>query len=277
MNAPVISSPSNPLIKEILKIKSGKKGEREGRCIIEGPHLIEMALSSQAVIERVLFTAEFLARQDGRRLLRSLLRKVPAGGIVEVSAPVINRLSDTETPQGILAVVIFDTAVPEGLAFGNHPLVVICDGIQDPGNLGSLIRVSDAAGADAVFILPGTCNPYLPKVIRSTAGSIFHIPLIPVSPEACVDFLRTHHIPLAIADVRGAVSLFDADLTGPLALAFGSEARGAGRVLREKADVLLKIPIVGKAESLNVAMAASICLYETVRQRVAPHCKPGRK
>ena len=166
MNAPVISSPSNPLIKEILKIKSGEKGEREGRCIIEGPHLIEMALSSQAVIERVLFTAEFLARQDGRRLLRSLLRKVPAGGIVEVSAPVINRLSDTETPQGILAVVIFDTAVPEGLAFGNHPLVVICDGIQDPGNLGSLIRVSDAAGADAVFILPGTCNPYLPKVIR---------------------------------------------------------------------------------------------------------------
>ena len=277
MKASVISSPSNPLVKEILKIKAGKKTGQEGRCIIEGPHLIEMALSSQAAIERVLFIAEFLARRDGRRLLRSLMGKVPAGGIIEMSGSVIDRLSDTETPQGILAVVVFGATAPEDLIIGDSPLVVICDGIQDPGNLGSLIRVSDAAGANAVFILPGTCNPYLPKVIRSTAGSIFHIPLVPIGPEACVDFLRTHHIPLAIADVRGAVSLFDADLTGPLALAFGSEARGAGRVLREKADVLLKIPIVGKAESLNVAMAASICLYEAVRQRTAPLCKPGRK
>ncbi|MBI3592373.1 MAG: RNA methyltransferase [Nitrospirae bacterium] len=116
-------------------------------------------------------------------------------------------------------------------------------------------------------MLPGTCDLFSPKAIRATAGSLFNIPVVCSEPDALTDYLESHKIKLYAADVHAQASLYESDLRQPVAIVFGNEAHGVSKPLLQKADSLLKIPIIGKAESLNVAMSASICLYEAVRQR----------
>ncbi len=274
MRPVTITSPANPLIKRALALKDKPGGVPEGAFLVEGPHLLEMVLSSPAKLLRVFFTGEFGRKQEGQRLIRRVRNTIslsspeaPEPTLVEVSEQVFARLSDTHTPQGVLAVVSLAPAALSELTLGTPPTLVLCDGIQDPGNLGALIRVADSAGADAIVILPGTCNPYNQKVIRSTAGSLFNVPVIRETAEGLLDWLLVQDILLLATDIHGAVPIFDVDLTIPLALAFGGEAHGVSEAVRKAADHLIRIPILGKAESLNVAMSASVCLYETVRQR----------
>ena len=155
----------------------------------------------------------------------------------------------------------------EKLPLKDRGLIVVIDGIQDPGNLGAIIRTSDASGADAVVILPGTCNTFMAKVIRSTAGSIFNVPVVHTTPDEFLGWILQKKIKLIVASVDAERSVHETDLNVPLALAFGNEAHGVSKKLRESADMFLKIPMPGKAESLNVAISAAICLYEAVRQR----------
>jgi TrmH family RNA methyltransferase len=148
-------------------------------------------------------------------------------------------------------------------------LLVVIDGIRDPGNLGTIIRTSDAAGVDAVIVLPGTCDAFMPKAVRSTAGSIFNIPLVYPETDELMGWLRERSIRTLVADVNATLSLYEADLSRSLAFVFGNEAMGVHEKLRCEADARVKIPLSGKAESLNVAISAAICLYEAVRQRSA--------
>ncbi|BCB96726.1 RNA methyltransferase TrmH [Dissulfurispira thermophila] len=267
-----ITSPVNAIIKEALKIKQKYARYRHEAFFIEGPHLIEMAVASPHVeIKRVFFTEEFSNKKEGQRLLRLIISSIkcqpPRDIFIRVSEQVLNKLSDTETPQGIAAVMSCKIARLDGISFKEVPFLVVCDGIQDPGNLGTIIRVSDAAGADAVIILPNTCDAFMPKAIRATAGSLFNIPIIYSGLETLFDFIESKNISLYAADVHAQMSIYEFDFKLPVAIAFGNEAHGVSEVLLKRAKGL-KIPILGKAESLNVAMAASVCLYEVVRQRI---------
>ena len=150
---------------------------------------------------------------------------------------------------------------------GTSPLLVVSDGIQDPGNLGTIIRTADAAGADGVVILPGTCDVYMQKTIRATAGSLFNIPVTHAAVDELLDWLRAHKINLAVTASGAEKSFFEADLNKPVAFVFGNEAQGVQEDLKRAADMVLSVPIYGKAESLNVAASAAVCLYEAVRQR----------
>ncbi len=262
-----ITSHLNPLIKETLRIKTKHAIYRHEAFLIEGPHLVEMALlSKNAAIKKIFFTPEFAHGKDGQSLLR-LVDKSDAH-FIETTENILSRLSDTESPQGIVAAVSYKRIGLKEIVFRGTPFLVICDEIQDPGNLGTIIRTSDAAGADAVIIMPNTCDPFMPKALRSTAGSIFNVPVVYSDMSELSGYCETRGIDLYVADMRSNLSVYDADLKKPLAVVFGNEARGASETLRKKAKQSIMIPIVGKAESLNVAMAASICLYETVRQRM---------
>ncbi len=271
-----ITSPSNPLIRDIVRIK--QKPARHNAFLIEGPHLIGMAAASpHVVIGKVLFTEGFASKKQGRRLLRLIThtavmqrgREVAslAASFFEISENILHKLADTESPQGIVAVASYSPAKLEEIEFKGAPFLAVCDGIQDPGNLGTIIRVADAAGADAAVILPGTCDIFNPKAVRSTTGSLFNIPIVYSAYDALAGYLDTRGIKLYLTDVRAEPALYESDLRQPVALAFGGEARGAGASLLEKAHALIKIPIIGRAESLNVAAAAAVCLYEVVRQR----------
>ncbi|MBI4681473.1 MAG: RNA methyltransferase [Nitrospirae bacterium] len=286
MNYTKITSISNPKIKQALDIKNKRSKYRHNAFIIEGPNLIEMALASGYQIEEIFFTSKFSSRKDGQGLLRQLAKKSVeinppsppfskgvgggfSGEIFEVTEQILNKLSDTETSQGIIAIASYKPKSLAEISFRSIPLIVIADGIQDPGNLGTIIRTSDAAGVDAVIILTGTCDLFMQKTLRATAGSIFNIPIVFAGADELIEWLKTKKIGLIATTLNTKISIFDSNLKKPLAFVFGSEAHGVSNVIKKNADLTLKIPILGKAESLNVSSAASVCLYEAVRQRIS--------
>jgi TrmH family RNA methyltransferase len=265
MNYTKISSLSNQKIKELLDIKRRKGRDKHSPFLIEGPHLIEMALNSGSQINDVLFSASFSSKENEQQFLKRLSKHTK--NIFEVSEHIIARLADTETTQGIIAVAVCRSLSLEDLRPVSPALLVVIDGVQDPGNLGTIIRTSDAVAADAVILLPGTCDAFMQKTVRSTAGSIFNIPVIDSDLQALLQWLRLNKIKLAVASLDADKTIFEERLEGPLAFVFGNEAHGVCKEMIRAADLLLKVPIYGHAESLNVASAAAVCLYEALRQR----------
>ncbi|MBT9538189.1 MAG: RNA methyltransferase [Nitrospirae bacterium] len=262
-----ITSASNPKIKEALDIKNKRSKYKHAAFIVEGPHLIEMALASGNKISTAFFTDSFRAKKDGQKILREIKKKTDE--IFQVTEQIMHKLADTETPQGIIAIASYDTKSLEEIKFKSTPLIVAIDGVQEPGNLGTIIRTSDAAGADAVVILKGTCDVFMQKTIRATAGSIFNIPIIYSSTDKFIDWLKSNGVMLLATALGSDKSIFDAGLKKPIAFVFGNEAHGVSNEIKRKADLILKIPIYGKAESLNVSASAAVCLYEAVRQRLS--------
>lgn len=260
-----ITSASNPKIKEALDIKNKRSKYKHAAFIVEGPHLIEMALASGHQIKEVFFTSAFSAKKDGQKILREIRKKTDE--LFEVTEQIMHKLADTETPQGIIATASYAEKNLEEIRFKSVPLIVAVDGVQEPGNLGAIIRTSDAAGADAVIILKGTCDVFMQKTIRATAGSIFNIPIIYAGTDKFLEWLKSNGIMLIATALDSDKSIFDTGLKKPIAFVFGNEAHGVSNEIKRKADLILKIPIYGKAESLNVSASAAVCLYEAVRQR----------
>jgi TrmH family RNA methyltransferase len=244
MNYSRITSSSNPKIKEVMDIKRRKSRAEHASFIIEGPHLVAMALAADTSISEVFFTEDFGKKEEGQRTLRQLSKCTDR--IYEVADHLLHKLAETETPQGILAVATHSPLPLNGLRLRDNPLLVVSDGIQDPGNLGTIIRTADAAGADGVVILPGTCDAYMQKTIRATAGSLFNIPVIHTTADEFLDWLRKHKIHLAVTATDAAYSFFEADLGRPVALVFGNEAHGVQEDLKRAADMVLRIPISGR-------------------------------
>lgn len=260
-----ITSLSNHKIKTAVEIQKKRGSFKNTAFFLEGPRLIESALASGSTIKQAFFTASFAAGKNSRLLLQKL-----SGSNVElfeITEPLLGKLSDADTPQGIIALASLNPVLLAELNLQQNPLIVVSDGIQDPGNLGAVIRTADAAGADAVILLPGTCDAFMPKTIRATAGSIFNLPLVYSTIQDLRPWLAEKGIKLIVTTADAGLSLFDADLKGPSALVFGNEARGISSEIRQAADVAIRIPIQGSAESLNVAAASAVFLYEAVRQR----------
>jgi len=265
-----ISSADNQFVRKAVAAKTRRRG-RKDYFLAEGPHLVEMAAASSAPIEEVFFTLDFIRTAEGKKVLDRLSQmKSSPGLLVELPANILAKISDTEAPQGIIAVVSQLPVSLFGLKARKEPLIAVCDGVGDPGNLGTIIRVSDAAGADAVIVLPGSCDPFSPKAIRATAGSIFNVSVIDMGYSGLFDYLADMNIDLIVTDVNASISLYSSDLKKPVAFALGNEARGVTEILASRAAGAVRIPILGKAESLNVAVASAICLYEAVRQRTVP-------
>jgi len=251
-----ISSPQNPVIKDALKVRAGKK---KGFYLIEGPHLLEMALSQGIEIKEVFFTEDFAKRY--KELLKGLLKSY------EITPTILKRLSETKTPQGVVAVVEIHKKTLKELALKNNPLLVAIDGVSEPGNMGSIIRVSDASGSGGVIVLRGSCEPFSPKSIRASQGSVFNIPIVKAEREEFIEWARLFNIKLIATHQRAEPSIYDIDLRGAVALIFGNESHGISKELSEASSAVARIPIIGHAESLNVGHTAAICLYEAVRQR----------
>lgn len=256
-----ITSAANQHIKDIVQIREKRAKFRHTAFLVEGPHLVEMALNARVHIKEVFATEAFINTKEHQDMLRKI-----TGTVFEVPEQVLKKITDTETPQGIVAVAGYEPSTLDTLSLKANPLLVVLDAIQDPGNLGTIIRTADAAAADAVILLPGSCDVFMPKVIRATAGSIFNLPLIYTEPASLVDWLRKKKIRLVVTAADAGKTIFESDLSGNIAIAFGNEAHGISDHLRKAADLFLNIPILGKAESLNVATSAAICLYEAVRQ-----------
>ena len=250
-----------------------KKAFRErGRCFLaEGPQAVREALAAPGVLTELFVTAPGSARHP-EIVQQAAARGVP---VHEVGGEVMAELAQTITPQGLLGVCQF-VDVPLGRLTGGRPdLVAVLANVRDPGNAGTVLRTADAAGADGVIFAAASVDPYNSKCVRSSAGSLFHLPVVSGVPltEAIAE-LRSAGLRVLAAD-GSATTFLDAaggpDLGQPTAWLFGNEAWGLPADLLALADDVVAVPIYGRAESLNLAAAAAVCLYASARQlRLAP-------
>jgi RNA methyltransferase, TrmH family len=243
-----IESNKNPQIKQWKKLHTKKERDKSRAFMIEGFHLVEEALKSDVVIQELII---------------SETTDIPSGWNVDdlsitiVTEKIMQEISDTDTSQGVAA-VCEQYSVNEG---GKFSRVLLIDAVQDPGNLGTMIRTADAAGIDAVIIGEGSVDVYNSKVIRSTQGSIFHIPIIKENLHDTILKLKQNGIKVYGTSLKNAVDYKQASVGDSFALIVGNEGNGVEPDLLEKTDQNLYIPIFGRSESLNVAVAAGILLY----------------
>jgi TrmH family RNA methyltransferase len=238
--------------------------DAEGRLILDGIRLVEEALAADVPIEVCLYDPA-AARTSIR--LAALVGTLRERGVrlVPAAPHVVAGASQVETSQGIIAVAAMPAPEPAVALDDVGLLLVVADGIQDPGNLGTIVRIADAAAATAVAITGPAADPHHPKTVRATMGSLFHLPVFEMETVKLIEELRARGVRVLVADQRGALDYTSADYRPPAALVFGSEAHGPDPRWGEAAAATLRIPIYGRAESLNVAMAAALLLYEARR------------
>jgi len=258
----VLENPRSPRVRAVAKLTKRSARQETGLFLLEGPQAAREALLHRPhTIVEVFVTPTALEKHPDIRDAASA-----AGVEVEFTTEaVLDAMADTVTPQGIVAVARQSPTSLRDVFAGSPRLVVICEEVRDPGNLGTIIRAADAAGADAVVLTGRTVDPYNPKVVRATTGSLFHLP-VAVGAELPAAVERAHGAGLRViaADVGGEDFLSHrATLAEPTAWLFGNEARGLEEEALALTDLSLRLPIYGSAESLNLATAASVCLYES--------------
>lgn len=260
----MIESPRNERIKRYRRLHKKNMRYRESLFLAEGIQAVGEAVQAKSPPECII------CDQRGSRLLETLSGALEARSIpvFEASDEVMQTLTSTVTPQGVVAVCPMLHVGLEELLRQEPSILLLADRVRDPGNLGNMIRIADAAGADGMVVCPESADPYNPKTVRSTAGSIFHLPLA-LSGDAvsAVSRLRETGYAVYAADARSGRVFWEVEWPQRLALVMGNEAWGLAREERELADELVHIPIAGRAESLNVAVAAALLLYEVLRKR----------
>jgi len=242
------------LVRNLLEKRSARKKEK---CfVVEGPHLVEEAG------DRV----KFVVYSETLPVVKELEKKnVPC---YKVSRQQFEELSGVETPQGILAVVREFEYQFRDVLKADKTLIIYCLGVQDPGNLGTIIRSADAFGASGIILSKGTVDLYNPKVVRSTMGSLFHLPIITVEDEKeTIEHLKQKGVKIIATAVDAKRIVNDVDLKGPIAVLVGNEGAGLPEDVVKLADETVKIPMPGEAESLNVGVSTAIFLYEALRQK----------
>lgn len=264
----MISDPGSTRVKAVTRLSQKDARQETGLFLLEGPQgLKELTHYPEMVHE--IFVTESAANRYVQEL--DLLRSSKAN-IEVVSDRVIEKLSETQTPQGIVAVVHQLHIDLTDLVEASPKLVVLLERIQDPGNAGTILRAADAAGCDGVVFSAGSVDVYNGKVVRSTAGSLLHVPVVVGADlESSIKELQKIGMQVLLADVDGEPlpQIPTATLSKPTAWIFGNEANGADLALRAIVDKVVSIPIYGSAESLNLATAASICLYSSAFAQAA--------
>lgn len=265
----VIYSLQNPKVKRWASLLDRKYRDREAAYLIEGVHLVKEAILSGADIEAIVYSE---IRGFPEELEHCLANAADAGSRlhidrIAVSEEILEKCTDTVTPQSVFAAIRKSAITAEQIVASHRSLVLVADGIQDPGNLGTMIRSADAAGASAVLLGKGTVDLYNAKTIRSTMGSIFHLPIAYCELEEVLPIAIESNVQVVAAALQNAVSCYEADFTGDTWFVMGNEGKGVSETLLAKTNITVKIPMPGHAESLNVAMASTVLLFEAMRQR----------
>jgi RNA methyltransferase, TrmH family len=262
----VIGSAQNPHVAAARPLLTRRGRAAASAFLVEGPHAVGEVLAGDHVV-RELFVTDVAADREVELMRVAATRRIP---IRVVTEKVLARLGDTVTPQGLVAVVALPSADLAGVLSAAPRLVVVLDAVADPGNAGTVIRTADALGADAVILSQGSVDVYGGKVVRAAAGSLLHLPVIPgVDAEAAVAALKAAGIAVLATAATGEDSLDDVmdteALAGPTAWLLGNEAHGLPQGLMDAADRRVRVPLRGRAESLNLAATAAICLHATSR------------
>ncbi|MCR4909838.1 MAG: RNA methyltransferase [Bacteroidales bacterium] len=274
-----ISSAQNPKIKKLLALQQ-KSSERrsEGLFVVEGRREIEHCIEAGFEIDSVFYCPAIAGKTPdqvgGDSLVMPGCDHVVMPGcdrastkIFEVSASVYEKIAYRTGTEGIIAEVRTKALRLEDLKLGENPLIIVLESVEKPDNLGAVLRSADAGGADAVIVCDPLTDLYNPNLIRSSIGAIFTVPCVACSSAECIDFLKERGIKIFTAQLQDSKLYYDTDFRGGSAIVMGTESTGLTDIWRKAADAHIRIPMLGRLDSLNVSVSAAILLFEAVRQR----------
>jgi TrmH family RNA methyltransferase len=260
-----ITSPANPRIKQLVALRRRRTREQARVTLVDGLAEIELALAA-GVAPVTLYYCPALA--DPEALPLAAAAAVAGAEVVQVSRPVFEKISYREGPDGWLAVVPSVISTLDNLDVGPRPLVLVCAGLEKPGNLGAILRTADAAGVAAVIAADPVTDWGNPNVVRASKGTVFSVPVAAGTSTQVLDWIAGRGLAIVAATPDAKQLVTDVDLTGPTAIAVGAEQTGLSSEWLERADGRVRIPMFGRADSLNVSTSAAIITYEAVRQRM---------
>jgi TrmH family RNA methyltransferase len=253
-----ITSLQNPRVKHIVKLRDDKRQRRQdGLMLVEGYDEIQLALSAGYKPQTILSAPELVARQMGGIEAESLT----------VSRAVFEKMSYRENPDGWLAIFPIPRTSLEDLKLSESPLVVVAESVEKPGNLGAILRTADAAHVDALLVCDPRVDLWNPNVVRASRGALFSVPAVESENASAWEWLKRRGVRILAATPSAKALYTDIDLRVPLVIAVGTEDEGLSEFWMSNADMKIKIPMMGKVNSLNVSVSTALILYEVVRQR----------
>ena len=265
----LITSAQNPRIKRAVKMRDRRERDESGCFLIEGYRELLRAVDAGVAVE-TLFICHRLFLGTNERSLISRAEKAGAE-VLECPDHLFQKLSYRDRPDGLVAIakqMKRSLADLEAIVSSKKsPLLVVAEAIEKPGNLGTILRSSDAAGVDALIVCDRCTDIHNPNVVRASVGTLFTVPVIEMEGKALLQWLKDRKVHIVAATPAAKVNFTDANLTGPVAIVMGTEQFGLSEKWMEGADIQVRIPMHGEADSLNVAMATTLLLYEVVRQR----------
>lgn len=255
----MISSTANPRIKHLIRLRRRRDRDREGVTLVEGLTELHRAATAQVPIRSIYYNPDVADASQFPEAVE----------VLKVTAEALGRATMRDSTEGFVAVVECRTPSLGDLRIGPEPLLLVIEAVEKPGNLGAMLRTADAAGVDAVVMADPATDIWNPNVIRASLGCVFTVPIAVATTAEVTAWLGAGGIALCATSPDAEQSLYDADLKGSVAIAVGAEHAGLSPAFLEAADISIRIPMAGAADSLNASVAAAIALYEAVRQRTA--------
>ena len=253
----MITSKTNPKIKNVVKLQKSSERREQNRIIIEGRREIERAVACGFIVDTLFICNDILKESVS----------IAANHVEEVTLEVFEKIAYREGSDGLLAVAIPKYADLKSFKPKKNPLIIVLETVEKPGNLGAIMRTADAAGVDAVIIADPRTDLYNPNAIRASIGTIFSVPLFACSSEECINWLRENNIKIYCTYLKASIDYLEADFKQGSAIVMGTEATGISDIWVDAADQNLIIPMNGIADSLNVSVTTAIVVFEAIRQR----------
>ena len=260
-----VTSASNPKIKNLLLLQEKSKARREqGLFVVEGRRELEHCIAAGFTVRTVFVCPEIAVIPSHPSVIPS---GVEGSHIIEIPEHLYRKVAYRESTEGIIAEVEYRSLALEDLALPENPLVMVLESVEKPGNLGAVLRSADAAGAAAVIICDPLTDLFNPNLIRASIGAVFTVPVVAAPSAQVIPWLKARGIQILTAQLQDSSLYYDVDMRGGTALVMGTESTGLTPAWRQAADRHIRIPMLGRLDSLNVSVSAAILLYEAVRQR----------
>lgn len=258
-----ITSKDNELIKHIRKLKDKKYRDESNEYVVEGVKLVEEAVKENAKIKQIIICEDTTRTYE---IPTHIMLEIARYECISVSNKIFNIITQVTNPQGIMAII--EKNAQDAQIDYSQDIIVVLDDVQDPGNLGTILRTVDSIGLNQIIVSKGTADAFNSKVVRSTMGAIFRIKIIEVENLVQeIKEMRKHHFKLMVTSLQTKNSIYDIDFNKKI-IVIGNEANGVSKEIQDMADEKAKIPMLGRTESLNASVAAGVVMYEYVRQKL---------
>lgn len=259
-----ITSKDNELIKHIRKLKDKKYRDESNEYVVEGVKLVEEAVKENAKIKQIIVCEDTTRTYE---IPTHIMLEIAKYECISISDKIFNIITQVTNPQGIMAII--EKNAQDAQIDYSQDIIVVLDDVQDPGNLGTILRTVDSIGLNQIIVSKGTADAFNSKVVRSTMGAIFRIKIIEVENLAqAIKEMRKHHFKLMVTSLQTKNSIYDIDFNKKI-IVIGNEANGVSKEIQDMADEKAKIPMLGRTESLNASVAAGVVMYEYVRQKLS--------